>query len=84
MRGAQRDPLDRALRPAAEVDGVADPHLILGHDEEAGDEVAHHGLGAEAQGHARDAGSGDERAEVESEHVEDAGETDEPEERGGQ
>ena len=63
--GAQRHRLDRAVtgcRWLADVDDVADAVLVLDEHEDAGEEVLHQALGAEADGDAGDAGAGDERA----------------------
>ena len=56
----------RAAR-VADVDDVTDAVLVLDQHEDAGEEVLHEALGAEAERHARDAGAGDERAEVDAE-----------------
>ena len=48
---AQRHRLDHA-DVAAEVDHVADGHRVLGQDEDAGDDVLHQCLRAEADGEA--------------------------------
>ena len=64
--GAQVDLLDQ---PALPVDDrvVADAHLVFEDDEEAGDHVAHQGLGAEADRQAGDAGAGQRRRDVDAE-----------------
>ena len=67
---AQADGLDDAGR-LADVDDVADAVLVLDEHEDAGDEVLHEALRAEADGDADDAGAGDERAEVDAELAED-------------
>ena len=76
--------LDGALGLAAEVDGVADAVLVLDHEEEPGEEVTHHRLGAEAERDADDAGTGDERAEVDPDDLEDPDGGDEPDDDGGE
>src|SRR5262249_53485936 len=52
---------------AAEIDDVADRDGVLGEDEDAGDDVLHQGLGAEADGEADDAGTGQKRRDIEAE-----------------
>src|SRR2546423_10036565 len=66
----QADFFDHAAdvrRLVSDGDVVADAVLVLGQDEEAGEEVLHQRLGAEAECDADDAGPGDERAAVEAE-----------------
>ena len=62
-RRAQRDLLDRAGR-RADVDHVTDAVLVLDQHEEAGEEVLHDRLRTEAEGDAADAGTGDERGQI--------------------
>ena len=71
----KRDGLDGADRLAA-VDDVADAVLVLHQHEDAGQEVPHEALGAEAEGDADDAGPGDQRPELQPElgHHVDRGE----------
>ena len=61
--GPEVDGLDE---PALSVDDgdVADAHLILEDQEEAGDDVAHERLRAEADGQPDDAGAGERRGGV--------------------
>ena len=58
-----------STRPADAVDrrDVADAHLILQNQEEAADHVAHQRLRAEADREAENAGTGQERGDVQSE-----------------
>src|SRR4026208_1623225 len=62
---AQAEGADRArpAPPAGTVDHrhVAHPHLILEHEEESGDDVAHDVLRPEADGRSDDAGTGQDR-----------------------
>ena len=63
-RRAQGDRLDRARGLVVEVDDVADAELVLDQDEDAGQEVAHQRLRAEAERDAEDAGAGQQRPEL--------------------
>ena len=78
--GAQRDGLDRPGRGAG-VDDVAHAELVLDQHEDAGEEVLDQALGTEADGHAGDAGAGDERAQVDPQLAEDDGHGDRPDHR---
>ena len=61
-----RPQVDGLDEPALSVDDgdVADAHLILEDQEEAGDDVAHERLRAEADGKPDDAGAGERRRDV--------------------
>ena len=75
---AHRDALHgRGL--AVHLDDVADRELVLGQDEDAGNDVPHHGLGAEAEGDPGDARAGEQRPHVppeDDEHVDQSAEGD--------
>ena len=64
-----RPQVDLFDQPALAVDDgdVADAHLILEDQEEAGDDVAHQRLRAEADRQADDAGAGQRRGDVDVE-----------------
>ena len=51
---------------AADGDHVADVHRVLELDEDAGDDVLHHLLGAETDGEAEHTGGGEQRADVDA------------------
>ena len=65
-----RDPLDGSLR-RADVDVLADAEGVVDQEEDARDDVADQRLGAEADGDADDAGTGQQRADVDAERRDD-------------
>ena len=60
---ADRDPLDRPL-DRANVDVFAAAERVVEQEEHAGDDIAHEGLGAEPQRQTDDAGTGEQRPDV--------------------
>ena len=64
-----RPQLDRFDEPADPIDlgDITDADLVLQNDEEAGDQVLDQGLGAEADGQAKDAGAGEDRHHIDVE-----------------
>ena len=76
-RDPQGDLLDGADH-GPEVDHVADAELVLEDHEDAVEVVLHQGLRAEGQGHADDAGAGQQRGDVDVERREDHGGRDRP------
>ena len=63
---AHRNLLDRAL-DRTDIDVLADPKSIVHQEEQTRDDVAHQGLGAEADRDAHDAGTGEQGADIDAE-----------------
>ena len=83
QHGRPQTDLLHGSRGLAEVDRVTDAVLVLDEHEQAGEEVLDDALGTEAQGDPRDAGSGDQRAEVDTEFAEHGDRRDHPDDHAG-
>ena len=68
--GTQVDLFNRAFH-AVDDRRVADPHLVLGNHEHAGDDVLDQRLGAKAHREAEDAGAGEDRGNVDVDLAQD-------------